>query len=204
MPTRRTRIAVPAIAAVALLGGIAVANGGNEVVAHASAATTAPLTRTQLLAEHRQLQKLLASNAVVRGNLKTFDTLDFEVYSNQRWDRLAESHAPNVKVFYPDGHTTTGLDAHIAELKQLFVYAPDARITEHPIGFGSGNQTAVTGVLRGTFTEPLPDGKGGVVPPNGRVFALSMATIAVWKNGLIVEEHLLWDNQSFAKQLGLA
>lgn len=31
-----------------------------------------------------------------------------------------------------------------------------------------------------------------------------MATIGVWKNGVMVEEYLYWDNQSFMQQLGLA
>ena len=29
----------------------------------------------------------------VETHLKVFDTLDFDVFSNQKWDRLAESHA---------------------------------------------------------------------------------------------------------------
>ncbi len=29
----------------------------------------------------------------VEKNLKVFDTLDFDVFSNQKWDRLKESHA---------------------------------------------------------------------------------------------------------------
>jgi len=30
--------------------------------------------------------------ATVENNLKTFDVLDFDVFSNQKWDRLHESH----------------------------------------------------------------------------------------------------------------
>jgi hypothetical protein len=29
----------------------------------------------------------------VEKHLRTFDTLDFDVFSNQKWDRLSESHA---------------------------------------------------------------------------------------------------------------
>jgi hypothetical protein len=31
-----------------------------------------------------------------------------------------------------------------------------------------------------------------------------MATIGHWKNGLMDEEYLFWDNQAFMKQAGLA
>jgi len=42
----------------------------------------------------------------VERNLKVFDTLDFDVFSNQKWDRLHESHAKDSVVTLPDGHET--------------------------------------------------------------------------------------------------
>lgn len=61
----------------------------------------------------------------VEKNLKTFDTLDFDVFSNQKWDRLGESHAKDIVVTWPDGHETKGIEKHIEDLKAMFVYAPD-------------------------------------------------------------------------------
>jgi hypothetical protein len=72
----------------------------------------------------------------VERNLHTFDTLDFDVFSNQKWDRLAESHAKDIVVTWPDGHETKGIDKHIEDLKAMFVFAPDITIKEHPIRFG--------------------------------------------------------------------
>lgn len=46
----------------------------------------------------------------VEQNLKVFDTLDFDVFSNQKWDRLHESHANDIVVTWPDGHETKGID----------------------------------------------------------------------------------------------
>ena len=40
----------------------------------------------------------------VEKNLKVFDILDFDVFSNQKWDRLHESHADDIVVTWPDGH----------------------------------------------------------------------------------------------------
>jgi hypothetical protein len=31
-----------------------------------------------------------------------------------------------------------------------------------------------------------------------------MATVGHWKDGLMIEEYLFWDNQAFMKQIGLA
>lgn len=140
----------------------------------------------------------------VERNLKTFDVLDFDVFSNQKWERLHESHAKDIVVTWPDGHETKGIDVHIDDLKALFVYAPDIEIKVHPIRFGSGEWTAVTGVMTGTFSRPMPIGGGKFIEPTGKRFALPMATIAHWKKGTMDHEWLFWDSQEFMKQLGLA
>ena len=145
----------------------------------------------------------IALNDTVKHHLKVFDELDFDVFSNQEWDRLKESHAKDIKVYWPDGHVTQGIETHIEDLKKFFVYAPDTRIKEHPIKFGSNNYTLVTGVFEGTFTKPMPIGNGKFIKPTGKAFKLPMATVGIWKNGVMVEEHFFWDNQTYAKQIGL-
>lgn len=138
-------------------------------------------------------------------NLTTFDTLDYNVFSNQEWLRLHESHSQDVKVNWPDGHFTTGIDRHIADLKELFVYAPDTRIKQHPIRFGdkSGEWTCVTGVFEGTFTKPMPIGGGKFIQPTGKAFKMPMCTVGHWKNGVMDEESLFWDNKTYMDQIGL-
>ena len=137
-------------------------------------------------------------------NLATFDDLDFNVYSGQKWDEFGRSHAPNILVHYPDGSTTTGLPAHLDMLKPQFAFAPDTRIKEHPIKLADGDYTAVQGVMEGTFTHPMDLGGGKVIQPTGKAFKLPMLTVGRWENGLMVEEWLYWDNQAFMKQIGLA
>src|SRR5947207_14121381 len=80
--------------------------------------------------------EISAEKSMVEKNLATFDTLDFTIFTNQQWTRLHESHSKDIKVHWPDGHVTTGIDVHIADLKAMFVYAPDTRINQHPIRFG--------------------------------------------------------------------
>ncbi|MES2648907.1 MAG: polyketide cyclase, partial [Bacteroidota bacterium] len=67
------------------------------------------------------VQELVASNDSIASRLKKFDTLDYEVFSNQQWRRFKESHAQNVKVYWPDGHVTEGLDIHLEDMKKLFI-----------------------------------------------------------------------------------
>lgn len=167
-----------------------------------STSTSAGLTNNIDSLQKIALQ-LAASNDSIASRLKTFDALDYEVFSNQQWDRLKESHAQNIKVYWPDGHVTEGIDIHIEDLKKLFIHAPDTRIKEHPIKFGSGNYTLVTGVFEGTFTKPMPIGNGKFIQPTGKAFKMPMATVGIWENGVMKEEHLFWDNQTYAKQIGL-
>ena len=85
-----------------------------------------------------------------------------------------------------------------------FVFAPDIKIKTHPVRFGSGSWTAVTGVMIGTFTRPMPIGDGKTIEPNGKRFAIGMATIGHWNGKTMDHEWLFWDNQDFMKQIGLA
>jgi hypothetical protein len=150
------------------------------------------------------LDSLRAQDAHVATHLTRFDSLDFDVFSNQKWDRLHESHSADIVVHWPDGHATTGIATHIEDLKAMFVYAPDTKIQVHPVRFGSGEWTAVTGVMTGTFSHPMPIGGGNVIQPTGKKFSIPMATIGRWKDGVMVEEFLFWDNQTYMKQIGLA
>jgi len=160
-------------------------------------------SQKEIAALRAQIKTLTAGNAEIAKNLQTFDTLDYTVFSNQQWVRLHESHAKDIKVNWPDGHFTLGIERHIADLKAMFVYAPDTKIKIHPIRFGSGNMTCVTGVMTGTFTLPMPIGEGKFIQPTGKTFKLPMCTVGIWKDGVMTEEYLFWDNQTYMNQLGL-
>lgn len=136
-------------------------------------------------------------------HLEIFDDLDFNVFSGQKWDELSHSHSEDVIVHWPDGRTTEGIEPHIEDLKGMFVFAPDTRIEEHPIRIASGEWTSVMGVMKGTFTEPMPQADGSVIEPTGRAFEVPMSTLGHWEGGTMDEEWLFWDNQLFYSQLGL-
>ncbi|HVH33489.1 MAG TPA: ester cyclase [Tahibacter sp.] len=167
-------------------------------------AACSPASPPQDSAAVAELARIKAVEAEEQKNLVNFDDLDFNVYSNQKWDELPRSHAADIVVHYPDGHTTTGLAAHIDELKPMFVFAPDTKIKVHPIKIAQGNLTSVSGIIEGTFSQPMPIGEGKTIAPTGRPFKLTMVTVGVWENGLMKEEYLYWDNQALLKQIGVA
>ena len=154
-----------------------------------------------------QLRPVVPSGltAVERAHLKTFDELDFVVYSGQQWDRMIESHSRTIRVHNPDGTYTDGLDAHIEALKFQFLWAPDTRVVQHPVKIAKGDLTAVVGIGVGTFSKPLPLPDGTAIPPTGKPFQFSMVTVGRWnRRGVMDEEFLYFDQQSLQHQLGLA
>jgi hypothetical protein len=168
----------------------------NAVIAFAIAAAAASLGA--------QSQPRSSDQQRVAKNIATFDDLDFNVFTNQKWDQLSKSHSKDIVVHWPDGHQTKGIEKHIEDLKAMFAYAPDTRIQQHPVKFGSGEWTSVIGVMEGTFTKPMPVPNGKPIPPTGKAFKITMATIGRWNaQGTMDEEYLFWDNATYMTQLGL-
>jgi len=150
-----------------------------------------------------ELARYQAAEKIAKANIAKFDDLDFNVFSNQRWDRLHESHASDIVVHWPDGHQTKGIERHIEDLKGMFVYAPDTRIKVHPVKVAAEDWTSVIGEMEGTFTRPMPTPDGHSIPPTGKPFKIVMCTVGHWQGGVMDEEYLFWDNQSFMSQIGL-
>lgn len=181
------------------------AGSSTSLFAQTKSPTLSANDKAELDALKAQVGEIAKTRQVEKDNLKNFDDLDFNVYSGQKWNQLSKSHAKDIVVHYPDSHITKGLDKHIEELKPMFVFAPDTKIKEHPIRIASGEWTAVSGIIEGTFTKPMPIGQGKTIQPTGKGFKLNMVTIGHWnKKGVMDEEWLTWDNLSFMKQIGLA
>jgi hypothetical protein len=190
-------ITIKVFAALMMVTAITSFNGCTSNIVNPS------VSQAQVDSLRNQIKELTAGNAMISKNLQTFDTLDFTVFSNQEWTRLHESHASDIIVHWPDGHNTNGIEKHIEDLKAMFVYAPNTSIKQHPIRFGSGNMSCVTGIMTGTFSAPMPIGNGKSIPPTGKSFSLPMCTVGIWKDGVMTEEYLFWDNQAYMNQIGL-
>ena len=178
--------------------------GGIIMIENSELQEYSPERQAKIQEMQKELQKFKDEKANSRKNLDTFDTMDFEVFSRQEWRRLHESHSHDVKVNWPDGHYTTGIEQHIKDLDAMFVYAPDTSIKQHPVKIGSDDFTAVIGVMTGTFTVPMPIGDGKFIEPTGKGFNITMCTVGHWKDGIMIEEWLFWDNATYMKQIGLA
>ena len=136
--------------------------------------------------------------------LEKFDELDFEAFSKANWDLFHKTHTDDVVVVWPDGHETQGFAKHIEDMKYMFSYAPDTKITGHPVKVASGDWTAVVGEMTGTFSKPMVTADGKTIQPTGKKFKLQMSTFAHWKGDKFDKEILFWDNQAYMQQIGLA
>ena len=194
----KNRAVVVSMIAVLFVGFTALALAGDMMGGGYS-----PEMQAKIDEMKKELKKYTDDKATVDKNIKTFDELDFVVFSNQEWTRLHESHSKDVRVNWPDGHYTTGIEKHIEDLKAMFVYSPDTNIKVHPVKFGSGEWTSVIGVMTGTFTKPMPIGDGKFIQPTGKKFSINMCTVGHWKDGVMIEEWLFWDNATYMKQIGI-
>jgi len=109
-----------------------------------------------------------ADSERAKKNLDLFERLDFEAWNKRDWDLFRQLHGKNVKVG-GFGQETENVEDHIAWAQAYLKQYPDNQIEAHPIRIGAGDWTAVTGVFNDGTT---------------------MATIARWESGQVVEEYL--------------
>lgn len=120
-------------------------------------------------AADRNAQSTIAADSErARQNLALFERLDFEAWNNRDWDLFRHLHGRDV-IVGGFGQETENVDDHIAWAQEYLTKNPENRIDAHPIRIGAGDWTAVTGVFNDGTT---------------------MATIARWENGQVVEEYL--------------
>jgi hypothetical protein len=124
------------------------------------------------MADDTQVMKPLSIKAAdserAESNLALFERLDFEAWNKRDWALFRQLHGKNV-IVGGFGQHTENIDDHVAWAQHYLQDNPNNQIDAHPIRIGAGDWTAVTGHFN--------DGS-------------TMATIARWDNGQVVEEYL--------------
>ena len=167
------------------------------------AATEVNSTRPAGVDELKLLRKFISQKITGKERLRKFDELDFEVFNGENWEDMKLSHAKDIKVTWPDGRVTIGIETHIEDLKGMFTWSPTTKVESHPVRIAAGEWTAVIGILTGRFSRVMNTPTGDQIQPTGKSFKIQMATIGRWSKGVMVEEFLFWDNKHLFSQIGL-
>jgi uncharacterized Rossmann fold enzyme len=112
------------------------------------------------------------ADETVKRNLRRMDELDFAGWNKADWEGVfTRHHNADVLVEVHGQKSTHGIREHVEAMKAFVASTggTPVQVKSHPIGFGSGDWTCVVGELE-----------------NGS----RMVTLARWRDGAIVEEHI--------------
>jgi hypothetical protein len=177
------------------------------------------LWSVQTMAGDTGIKELKEENARLRAELAGFKAAEAKVKANlalmrgadesmnaRDWDRFREVHAADVHVTSPDSpEPQTNMDIHLNVVKAFTDAFPDHQIhLPYKAVFGSGDYICAVHENGGTFTEPwyLPGGQ--VLQPTGKKYTMTMVTVGKAKDGELIEEMIIYDMSSMARQLGLS
>ena len=70
--------------------------------------------------------------------------------------------------------------------------------------FASDDWTCSIAHFAGHMKGPMAMPDGSSIPPTGKAFEVDFCTVALWNDGQIVEENLMYDLVTFMQQIGLS
>ncbi|MGH7908698.1 MAG: ester cyclase [Thermodesulfobacteriota bacterium] len=108
-------------------------------------------------------------------------------------------------IFWPgQPDPTRGVHNHQSEAIEFFML-PDNCVGKSPymIFFAQGDYTCSVPDFTGTFTGPMMGADGKMIQLTNMKFRVEFCTVALWKDGKIVEERLFYDQVGLMKQIGV-
>jgi hypothetical protein len=120
-----------------------------------------------------------AAAKLAADNVESLDKLDMEAWNSKDSTALAALHDPAVKAYF-NGGTEQGFAAHLAEMSGMFKMPMFPKVTAMPVKVSQGDWTAAVE----DYEMPGADGK---------TVKGSMAVFIKWKDGKVVEEHVMID-----------
>jgi ketosteroid isomerase-like protein len=138
-------------------------------------------------------------------NMELMQTLD-DAWNTEDQEVFVKRHKPNVIVRWPGKPPTRGIEDHLQESIEFWTTFPDQHLDNRPykVFFASGEWTCSIAHFTGHMKGPMAMAEGSSIPPTGKPFEVDFCTVALWDNGQIVEENLMYDLVTFMKQIGLS
>lgn len=140
----------------------------------------------------------------VKENMRLMKTLD-DAWNTQDWGTFKKRHAENTAVYWPgQAEPTRGRAAHYKEAVEFFKTFDNKLVNDpYKIFFGQGDYTCSVAHWTVTMIGPMKTLDGKTIQPTHKTAKLEFCTVALWKNGEIIEERLFYDQIGMMKQLGL-
>jgi len=137
-------------------------------------------------------------------NMELMQTLD-DAWNSEDQDVFVQRHKPDVVVRWPGKPPTHGIEDHLQESIEFWTAFPDQHLDNRPykVFFASGEWTCSIAHFTGHFNGPMAMVDGSSIPPTGKPFEVDFCTVALWDDGQIVEENLMYDLVTFMKQIGI-
>jgi ketosteroid isomerase-like protein len=137
-------------------------------------------------------------------NMELMQTLD-DAWNSEDQDVFVQRHKLDVVVRWPGKPPTRGIDDHLQESIEFWTAFPDQHLDNRPykVFFASGEWTCSIAHFTGHFNGPMAMADGSSIPPTGKPFEVDFCTVALWDDGQIVEENLMYDLVTFMKQIGI-
>jgi ketosteroid isomerase-like protein len=138
-------------------------------------------------------------------NMELMQTLD-DAWNGEDRDVFVQRHKPDVIVRWPGKPPTHGIDDHLQESIEFWETFPDQHLDNRPykVFFASGDWTCSIAHFTGHMNGPMAMADGSSISPTGKPFEVDFCTVALWNNGQIVEENLMYDLVTFMNQIGLS
>ena len=124
-----------------------------------------------------------------------------KAFNDKNLDEFVDNESPDIEFVIPGGVTLRGRDQVRDYMKVLWSAFPDMKVT--PTYQVIAGDTAVTeetysGTHSGTLRTPM-----GEIPATGRKVQGRQVAVQRVKDGLVLSEHLYFDQMEFLGALGL-
>jgi ketosteroid isomerase-like protein len=153
--------------------------------------------------KYLRLQSQLKNDNPVKRHLMLYEKLNTDGMNHQNWDLIEQIYHPNATMRMANNPPMKGFPAIKKMMLESYVMSPDCKFINRGIKFGSGDWTVQQQIMTGTFTGPMKAANGDIYPPTGKKYEIDLCSFVRWRDDRIIEETIFFDNDAYAKQLGL-
>lgn len=143
------------------------------------------------------------NNKNVKRNLGNLHKFSFDGFNKRNWNLIRDIFDTNITVTLPNNMEISGSENIINIIKHISEWAPDSKMVEQRIRFGSGDWTCANIIGNGTFTHLMRTLDGTIIQPTGKKFIVSNCVLGFWENGKLVRVYLFTDSGYIMKQLDI-